>query len=260
MNKKGFTLAEIFITLIVVGTLTVILFPVIQRSSPDQNKVMFRKTFNTLSQTVSNLSFDDVNYPESTTGTTTDTGQTVPSGFNNQVGTYTAGTKFCTLLADQMNTIGPVTCNSSVSCNSVSDIWGSFTTSDGVDWRIFEGDGTVCGRACSGAECTTLFPINRSTHAYQSKIIVDVNGAAKGPNCSADSNATSFGLTRCSWYAACNGGTIPSGTQSADIYIIGVRYDGNLHLGSGDSYDGTSATDTDKCGSIMLAEPTTNTN
>lgn len=257
MNKKGFTIAEIFIALMIVGALTVILFPVIQRSSPDQNKVMFRKAFNTLSQTVSNLSFDDTNYPETPTVATSDTGQSVPPGFSTQ-GSYTAGTKFCTLLANELNTIGAVNCNQSVTCGGVADVWGSFTTADGADWRIYEGDGKVCGRTCSDSDCTKLFPINRSNHAYQSKIIVDVNGAAKGPNCSADSNATTFGLTRCSWYNACgttSPPSIPSGQQSADIYIIGVRFDGNIRLGSSD--DGS---DTDQCGSVMLAEPTTNTN
>lgn len=260
MNKKGFTIAEIFIALAIVGVLTVVLFPVIQRSTPDQNRIMFRKTFNALSQAVSNMSFDDINYPESVKGTITDTGQSVPEGFNNQSGTYTAGTKFCTLLADQFNTIGTVTCGSTVTCNSVATAgWGSFTTSDGVDWRTFEGVGTVCNRTCTDAECTTSFPMNMTTHAYQSKIIIDIDGPDKGPNCSADSNAASFGLTQCSWWNACDGGSIPSGTKTADQYIIGVRFDGSLHLGSSDSNDGTATTDTDKCGSIMLSEATTNT-
>lgn len=267
MNKKGFTMAEVVIALMIVGAMMVILFPIIRNSAPDKEKIMFRKSFNSLSQAISNMQFDDANYPESQTGTTTDTLQTVPKGFNNQPGTYTAGTKFCTLLADQFNTVGTVTCGVS------STSWGTFTTSDGVDWLTHEGpanaaDFTTRGYACTPADtdCGKSFPMNMSTHAYQSKIIIDINGASIGPNCSSDSNAQLFpygnggaAISRCSWYAACNGGTIPSGTKTADIYIIGVRFDGSLHLGSGDVNDGTSTTDTDKCGTLMLADPTTNT-
>jgi prepilin-type N-terminal cleavage/methylation domain-containing protein len=258
MNKKGFTLAEVFIALIIVGVMTVILFPIIKQSFPDQNKVMFRKTFNTLSQAVSNLGFDDVNYPESATGTITDTGQTVPQGFNNQLPTttYASGTKFCTLLADQLNTIGPVVCGGSAGTG-----WGYFTTSDGGDWRTHEGLGTDYGYSCTDADCSKMFPMNMSTHAYQSKIFIDVNGPNKGPNCSTDSNAGAFpygnggaAITRCSWYNTCvAGSTNPAGT-TPDRYIIGVRFDGNLHLGSSDS-----GAETDICGSNMLSEPTNNT-
>lgn len=254
MNKKGFTIAEVFIALAIVGALTVILFPVVQKSSPDQNKIMLRKTFNTLSQAVSNMSYDDVNYPETPEGTTTDTGQSVPPGFNNQSGSYTAGTKFCTLLAQQLNTIGPVDCAKSVTCNTVTSTWGTFTTADGVDWRIYEGPGTVCKRTCTDSECNTTFPINRSNHAYQSKIIVDVNGSAKGPNCSNDHNASSFGLTKCNYLPeTCN----MDGLPMPDIYIIGVRYDGNLRIGSSDSFD-TSVADGDACGELILDTPTSN--
>lgn len=264
-SKKGFTLAEVFIALAIVGVLTVVLIPMIQRSTPDQNRVMFRKTFNTLSQAVSNMSFDDVNYPESVTGQTSDTLQTVPKGFNNE---NASNIKFCTLLADELNTLGAVTCGIS------STTWGAFTTTDGVDWLTHEGpanaaDFTTRGYSCdtsvAAADCGKVFPMNMSTHAYQSKIIIDVNGASRGPNCSADINASKFpygnggaAITRCSWANACDGGSIPSGTQTADIYIIGVRFDGSLHLGSSDSNDGTATADTDKCGSLMLSAPTNN--
>lgn len=261
MNKKGFTIAEIFIALIIVGILMVMLAPVVQRSSPNQDKIMFRKAYNSLSQAISNMSFDDKNYPDTTT--TADTGQTVYQGFNNQLNYATAGVKFCTLLADQLNTIGDASCGQTLSCGGQSNGgWGSFTTSDGIVWRTYEGaDGTVCKRTCtnvgSRTDCSTSFPVNMTTHQYQSKIIVDVDGPNRGPNCSTDSNATSFGLSRCPTYNNCNPNanpTIPAGTTIADLYIIGVRFDGGLHLGSSD--DGT---ETDTCGSIILSESTTNT-
>lgn len=255
MNKNGFTMAEVVIALMIVGAMMVILFPIIRDNSPDQDKIMFRKAFNALSQAVSNMQFDDNNYPESATNPTSDTGQTVPRGFNNQPGTFTAGTKFCTLLADQLNTIGAVTCGSTVTCNTVASTgWGSFTTSDGVVWRTMEGAGTACNRTCTDSDCTVVFPLNRSNHAYQSKVFVDVDGPSRGPNCSTDSNAATLGLTRCSWYNTCTAGLPnPKGT-TPDNYIIGVRFDGNLHLGSSDS-----GAETDICGSNILSDPTTNT-
>ena len=241
----------------------VMLAPAIKSSSPDKNKIMFRKAYNSLSQAVSNMSFDDKNYPATTV--TANTGQSVYQGFNNlnPTATYASGTKFCTLLADQLNLLGSSSCGQSINCGGQTDSgWGSFTSSDGVEWRTYEGaSGKVCKRTCTdtGTEtyCSTAFPLSMTTHQYQSKVIIDINGAATGPNCSTDSGAASFGISVCPNASNCNPSatpTIPTGTTIADIYIIGVRYDGGLHLGTSD--DGT---DTDTCGSIILSESTNNT-
>lgn len=240
MNKKGFTIAEIFIALMLIGALTVILFPVIQKSSPDQNKVMFRKTFNTLSQAVSNLINDDTSYPASSTGSTTVAPTiTVQKGFNNgecdTTGSYYQGSKFCNLLADQLNTIGPVTCSSSTNDTAA---WGDFITADGVVWRIYEG--VLSATTAPANDC---FPRSYSTNAYQTKIFVDVNGT-KGPNCTLDSSGAyiNFG-----YKATC---------KDPDRFIIGVRFDGNLQVGCSTMPECTTPTDQNAID--ILSEPTDN--
>ena len=45
--KKGFTLAEILIVLVIIGVLTMILLPVAFQSSPDEQVMKFKKGYNT---------------------------------------------------------------------------------------------------------------------------------------------------------------------------------------------------------------------
>ena len=46
--KKGFTLAEVMITLTVIGIITAVIIPVAIHSKPDENIMKFKKAHNTL--------------------------------------------------------------------------------------------------------------------------------------------------------------------------------------------------------------------
>ena len=53
--SKGFTLAEVLITLSVIGIITAVIIPVAIHSKPDENIMKFKKAHNTLYQVVSAL-------------------------------------------------------------------------------------------------------------------------------------------------------------------------------------------------------------
>lgn len=243
MAKKGFSLMEALLTMVIIGFVAAIVTPMLVKSSPDKNKVMFRKAYNVMLQGVSNLINDDTNYPATQVDITTG----YQNGFNYTTATSNTSNKFCYFLTDSLNTIGSVTCPSTSAATNAY-----FTTSDGIVWTIdFPSGGT-------DAAPNTQFPL--SLTSYSPKFVVDVDGTSKGPNCSTDDNATSYtfgsgagtALTRCSWYASCTAGTANPQNTTPDRYIIGIRFDGKLQVGSGSS--------TDDCANNILLFATTNTN
>lgn len=64
-SKKAFTLAEVMITLCILGVLAAVLMPVIKDLYPDKNMVMFRKSYYLIEKVVYELVNDDSLYPES---------------------------------------------------------------------------------------------------------------------------------------------------------------------------------------------------
>ena len=60
--KKGFTLAEVLITLTVIGIITAVIIPVAFHSKPDENVLKFKKAHNTLYQVISELINSDKYY------------------------------------------------------------------------------------------------------------------------------------------------------------------------------------------------------
>ncbi len=60
--KKAFTLAEVMITLTVIGIITAVIIPVAIQSKPDENILKFKKAHNTLYQTISTLVNSDKYY------------------------------------------------------------------------------------------------------------------------------------------------------------------------------------------------------
>ena len=217
MFKKGFTLSEVIVTLGVLGVLAAILIPMVMKITPDNNRVMFRKANSVLQQAVNEIINNGTNYPSDELGTTTDTFASVSRGFNYTTTTGTivpaGNNKFCFLLADELNTIGTVSCPDPTNGGT-----GTFATADGVYWKIII------------PAVASEFPLNAAS--YTTRVVVDVNGTAKGPNCG--------GATTTNIATACSSGT------TADMYEIGIRYDGKINVISTD-------------GVTILSDPTQNT-
>lgn len=260
MKKKGFTIAEVFIALIIIAVMTIMLFPSIQSSSPDQNKIMFRKTFNTLSQAVSNMSFDDVNYPESQTGTDSNS-NTVMRGFNyttattNKDATNTYN-KFCYFFFDQLNTVsgGSTSCplDSGTSTTAANILATKTVSSDGVIWYMYipYDDSTATSTFTTSSSETTAWPLSFSI--YNTKIIMDVNNSSNSTNCTQDTNGASFLPT---------GYSVGDSTTCAkpDTFIVSVRYDGKLQMGCTANSGAVCSTATDANAQTYLSNSTDNT-
>lgn len=220
INHLGFTLAEILIALITVAVLSMLAIPTIKNLLPDSNKAMVRKAYKTLKTAISNMAGDDENYPSYSQDYLYGRTSSDPEYLYERVFNYSDTTasipsgveKFCYLLTEQLNTSGSITCPASATVATTKFA----TTTDGMDWYIYYNSGTY-------------FPI--SPTVYNTKIIIDVNGS-KSPNCLTDPDWNTYKPTDVA-HTSC--------TSNPDTFIIGVRYDGQLQIGSGGDDTGANA-------------------
>ena len=61
--KKGYTLAEILITLGIIGIVSALIFPLANRMRPNENKVKFLQTYDAIAKVVKELANDSSVYP-----------------------------------------------------------------------------------------------------------------------------------------------------------------------------------------------------
>lgn len=165
--KKGFTLAEVIVTLGIIGVTVAIVLPIINSVRPNEELVMLKKAYYKLTNNVNDLISDEDLYPEvnntafshlSNTSRVSfrnqDYGADIPenAGPNELAAAEAAGqAKFCGLLAAKMGS----TC-----------VNGTFTDRDGMVWTVPNTD------------------FNRGQQAPGSvQITVDVNGPDRGRNC-----------------------------------------------------------------------------
>lgn len=252
MVKKGFSLPEVLISIGIIGILAIVLIPLLTKDNPSKNKVIFRKSYNTLAQIILNMINDDVNYPAAQFD---DNG--VPKGFNYTTSTE-SNNKFCTLIANQLNTVGAANCPLDTVPAAAANIATTpiFTMPDGSAWYIRLGGND--SEAATGDEAQ--FPTPATSPApssfYATNIIVDIDGPYKGTNCSADNNFSDNYLptvtpTETPSYHKCVGVSNPC-DQNPDTFILGVRYDGKI-------FTGTTTNNGDACAIDILKNPTSNT-
>lgn len=238
-KKKGFTLSEVMVAMMVLGVIAAIIVPAIKRINPSPNKVLFKKAYSTFEKAVTNMINDPVNYPLGTSGenggsavSCTISGAPVNCGFYNTATTTNKTdlgvtvSKFCYFFANQLNFIGSTpACSAPV--NAVRTIG---TTTDGIVWSIYSPAGPPA-------------EFNLSSTDYTTKIAVDVNGTA-GPNCTADTDADNdaiYNLGVCSVQTDCS--------SKPDRFVFGVRYDGKIQV---------SANGNDACAASILTDPLNN--
>lgn len=235
--RKAFSLAETLITLGVIGILAAILIPAVTSVSPNQNKVMLKKAYAIIEQTVAKMVNDDTNYPADQLATVG--GYVYPLGFSYTTATIN-GTKnkFCYFFTDNLTTIGNITCpNADAAVANRNGILIA-TTSDGMTWYISL-DNTV------GTDAQR-FVVADPTNTYRTRIIVDVNGVSNGPNCSDDLWLSNF---------------IPSGYSTTscskpDTFIFGIRYDGKIRAANCHTAQTDPETVTDAFAQSVLSSPT----
>ncbi|MBO6087691.1 type II secretion system protein [bacterium] len=137
-NKNGFTLAEVMVTLVVLGVLASIVLPTISKARPNKNKAMFKKAYYVAERIVYELVNDDDLYPSSSNTSGLDNTREVIY-LNQQYGSDTDDEdnkkkKFCELFARKVNTTTDTP--SCTADNAAFTGVPSFVTTDGVAWYM----------------------------------------------------------------------------------------------------------------------------
>lgn len=176
MKKIGFTLAELMITLGIVGVIVAIAIPAINHLKPDSNKTAYLKAYDTLSQTVKTLASNSQIYPVCKDATSDNnincsshpllnTNQPIVSQLNNAK--YSGNVKLCNLLAYSMDAENAnCTANTYEYSNETFKNNLSFITRNGMQWKIVP---------------QVLTAANGSA-GFQTDVYVDINGN-DGNNC-----------------------------------------------------------------------------
>ena len=151
ISHKGYTLAETLVTILIIGVLSAVTLPILQKAAGNKLETMRIKCMYILEQTVSQMLADDVMYPQSNSSPSIGLANTKEITFNGVK--YEGNTKFCELFASRINKMH----NSVTNCRANEK---SFTSADGVDWYL---------------------PI--ANFSTKQKIKFDVNGENEDPNC-----------------------------------------------------------------------------
>ena len=226
-KHNAFTMAELLITLGLIGVIAALSMPQIFKNLPRQDAEMERKITYTVEHTIANMFEDNTMYPKTSDDT--------KEGFMNTdevfVGgrSYSGDTKFCRLLASKLNIVNLNEYNESeddtnktdICGEDISDLWDGnkneapypiFITNDGAYWYVPKTNFNEAGK-----------------QGY-TMITVDVNGN-KGPNCSkfsttancvtaqdkAKNNPDRYSLDRYVYYVKYNGTVTRENPATANI-------------------------------------------
>lgn len=177
--KKGYTLAELLLTVGIIGVVTAILLPISIKLKPDKTKTGYIRVHDSISTAVRDLASDSKLFLacDRINGTdiscldhplfSTETSKTTSSGYNVPSGR----TKLCRLLADELG-IQQGTLN----CRDSYYNYADNTFANNVSFVTKKGESVIV---------TTDKSYSGGRGTYQTDIYFDVNGTAadKGPNC-----------------------------------------------------------------------------
>lgn len=209
-HKLGFTLSEMLIAMTILGILGVVLSPILSKMMPNQNKVMIKRSYYVITNTVQAMLDDDTLY--SPFGAVGSGNETTPiyKGFDNTNSitfngkVYSGQSKFANIFTDIINAKRVGTDSSptvSIRTSQSSSVYsGSYVigvSKDKIIWRI------------------NSMPITNDMAAV---IVVDVNGD-KGPNCFQSSS-----------------GACASRKKDFDRYTVAVYNDGKILLNNNDEW------------------------
>lgn len=127
LAAKGFTLAEMLVTIAIVGILAAVILPTVQKAQPNKLESLRRKSYYILEQTVSQMFDDDTMYRERKDSNSFGFRNTERIKLNGR--TYEGDKKFCELFASTMNKRP----NQSVQCINNQK---TYSAADNVDWYL----------------------------------------------------------------------------------------------------------------------------
>lgn len=177
MKNKAFTIAEVMITLSIIGVIAAIMIPVLDDSRPDEITLNYRKAFYAIEEGVQSIVNDtklyedgDLLHPKNETSASGDT----------------TGRILCYNLSNALNTIGAVTCpgdsgSSTLKLVNSNGATGSNMLASQQNFKFSNGAaiGGIHGEWSSiNDDLSTVSASNE----YFITLCVDVNGLQKGPN------------------------------------------------------------------------------
>ncbi len=159
--KKGFSLAELMVAMVVAGTIAALTIPVLMGGVQNNYDVLFKAAFRTVEQVVHEQTNDLSEFPNGLLD-------------NNAVG---GNQHFCQDFRARVNTLdgagGVVGCDGT---NSVVAGSPSFVTTNGMRWYGFE----------------DAFDVEGTDTSKSIRVSVDIDGASRGPNSTAGANRDIF--------------------------------------------------------------------
>ncbi len=125
--KKAFTLPEAVICVAIVAVIAAIMIPGLIKMRPDEEKLMIKKAYNTVSEIISYLSNDVSVYSRMQADGFADS-QVYKDLDDN---TYVGNTKFCKVFLSKMTVV-----SSNVATNGAFQCSATFTSIDGIKWKL----------------------------------------------------------------------------------------------------------------------------
>lgn len=116
--KKGFTLSEVLVTLTVIGIVSALTIPVLNKANPDKDKITYQKAIYTLERAMDST----INDPK------------LKLTNKYWADENLSETAFCDAISGALNTAGRVSCNETSSYENPN-----FITTDGIRFWGFEG-------------------------------------------------------------------------------------------------------------------------
>ena len=132
MKRKGFTLAEVLVSLGIIGVVAAMVSPTMNKIIPNKEKVMVIKAYKALNETTKMILDEPGFYLNGGTLGLSDTEKPYIPEFNDNI--YKGDDKFCNLLMDNMHTYSKTR-----STNGV----GSWVTADFMSWNCSYTSGTA---------------------------------------------------------------------------------------------------------------------
>ena len=229
--KKGFTLAEILIVLMVIGVIATMTIPSMMKGvTESQLKAGYKKAYNTISNfaamervagslpaKASNLAVSQLAQAlNNTLSINAYANQAISAGVALQNGDF----KTCMTLTEGVGTVGTGSTNCAAHVNTAANYAGNSTnvgwmvTEDNIAYTVLTG-GATSNSCLSKQEIASQASLDAVYTNSCAVVIVDVNGLSKGPNTLESQTLNSF----------LSSGTAMT-TLSGDQYQIFVGVDG----------------------------------
>jgi len=164
-KNKGFTLAEVLISIGIVGVIAMFFLPTASKFRPDINKIMYLKTYDNLREIIQVIASNKEAYPliNLRTGVVHDVYPlfNVYAIYKHDGLEWVGPSKICNMLAEGLNIKEGIICTDEYNIAQEPDFKKSFETVDGVHFMV---------------------QTSKKRYNYKTDIFIDVNGNNE-PNC-----------------------------------------------------------------------------